>query len=532
MPEEGALSLATALLRPYIYRWLMLHGYIFDSTGARKNAVDVLRDNRKYVWALKELNSAAARADNDALVDGIFRILGVNPKNIPSEDKLRFYKDAWHLVAPYIYYTMGEEAYDSLFGRFGSRAVFMKGVLDAYSGFGLDGSVAKQIADRFMSEVREDPTIAKGFTASEVGEILRSAVREGLIAPTVNPSVFVDQFKKLLKYYAAARDTVARSGKSADVPELTKLILETRSKYEGLPLEEAAFRFRRDLYILSYFPHGLYSAALAASGVQSPLSGKAVGQLDKQLRQNLRYSPAANIAGATIRAVREMGARGPLFQLYSQIMNNQMPRILPAQWIRMASASGLNPGVAMAVLRQSSRNFSYITPEVEQTLRKAQYTYDIAPFIDRINVSYRNPELRKGAIAQLAARMGYPNVGMMDAGQVMFLMHSSQVNDKAADILNYASEVAAAQEETSGLLSGTPIRRITEGLMRTPVDEKGSIAWHKLIPGMLGAVHESNIVPGMQRMQRAGSGLLSDELDAVIDLNFDTKLKDSLPSTL
>jgi len=530
MADENGLSLIIGMLKPYVYRWLIVRGYIFDTTGARRNVFDIAQDRKRFLQVAQELESAATKADSDALVDGVFKILGVNPKNVPSQEKLQFYKQFWHLIAPYIYYTFGEDAYDSLFGKFGSRAVFLKGILEAYTGFGIDGDLASQLVDRFMEEVRLDPSIAKGFTAKDVGEILRSAIKEGLIAPTVNPNIFVDELKKLLKYYAAARDAVARYGKSASVEDLTKIILETRAKYEGLPLDEAAFRLRRDLYILSAFPHGLYSAALAASGVQAPVSGEVIKKLDEKLRNNLRYSPAANIAGATIRAVREMGAGGPLLRLYHRIMNNDMPRVLPAQWIAMASESGLDPGTAMALLRQNSRNISFITPEVEQSIRKAQYVYDLAPYIDRIMVSYRHPELRKGAIAQLAERFGYPNIGMLDAGQVMFLLHSSEVNDKAADILAYASEVARFQEEVSGQLSGTPLRRVTEGLMRLPVTSTGQIAWHELIPGMLGGIHESKFTPALDKLDalKTKSDLFSDRDFKLID--FDSKLERYTPN--
>jgi len=526
MSDSSSLSVFISLLRPQIYGWLMRKGYIIDTTGSRQNVIDAARDNKKFTTFFSELSSAATKADTDSLVDGVLKVLGVDPKNVTSADKTEFYKKFWHFLTPFVYHFFGEETYDSLFGKFGSRAVTVRAILNAYSGFGLDGETAANLANKLIDEVHKDPSIAKGFTAIELSKILDSAVKNGLIAPTVNPDVFVSQFKHLMRYYAAARDILAKQGKSIEPETLTKFILETRSKYEGVPLDEAAFRLRRDAYILSMSPYGLYTAALAASGVQLPVSAQTVGMLDKKLRQNLRYSPAANIAGATIRAVKEMGARGPLLDLYTRIMNNEMPRVLPTQWIAMASRSGLSPGVAMALLRQNSRNISFITPEVEQSIRKAQFTYDIAPYIDRIMVAYRDPELRKGAIAQFAERLGYPNIGMMDAGQVMFLLHSSEVNDKASDILNYASTIARAQEDVSGRISGSTLRRVTEGLSRPPTDESGNIAWHKLIPDILGAVHRTELAPQLSSI--ALSRLKSDILPSqpALDFDFDHKLSE------
>lgn len=486
--EQSILSLILAALRPGVNLWLFRKGYIMNSSDVKKNVADLLYNRHKLIAFYQTITGAGEKRDIEKLVDGVFSLLGIDPRKVSVADKKEFIAKFLTGFSPFIYFSLGEERYDQLFGRVGSTAVAAKGIIDAYADFGITGDQAENLANQFILEARSDPSLAKGFTSVELGKILRSAVKKGLIAPTTDPQVFISQARSLLAYYAAARDFFARQNKEIDIDGITEFIVKTRANYEGIPIDEAAFRFRRDLYIATISPHGLFSAGVMASGIQSPMAPETAEELDKKLRKNAIYSPAGNIAGATIRAVRVMGAGGPLALLYQQIMNGDMPRVLPAQWVQLAAASGIPPGVAIAMLRQSARNRSFLTPEVVRTLRKAQFNYDIAPYVDRIMVSYRNPELRRGALAQLAERMGYENIGMMDAGQVMAFMHSPIINSNAMSVLNYASERAKVEEEESGKIRETDPRRVTELLMNPPKNPKGGLDLGKAIPYLFGAI--------------------------------------------
>lgn len=496
MPSDvrtGTLSLIIAALQPAIMIWLLRRGYIVSAAQIKKNIADILYDRNKLLAFYNSLGSKEEKADIESLVNGVFLLLGIDPNNVRAADKRDFIAKFLHSLAPSAYFILGEDAYDKLFGRVGSSAVAAKGIIDAYADFGISGEQALNLANQFILEARSDPTLAKGFTSVELGKILRSAVKNGLIAPTTDPQVFIKQARSLLSYYASARDFFRKQNREVDIDGLTEFIVKTRANYEGIPIEEAAFRFRRDLYISTIAPHGLFQAGVLASGIQSPIAPETAADLDKKLRRNAIYSPAGNIAGATIRAVREMGAGGPLAALYSQIMSGNMPRVLPSQWIQLAASSGIPPGVAMALLRQSARNRSFLTPEVVQTLRKAQFNYDVAPYLDRIMVSYRNPELRRGALAQLAERMGYENIGMMDAGQVMTFMHSPIINSNAMAVLNHASERAKVEEKHSGELIEPFSRRFTELFINPPKNPQNGFDFEKALPYLFGAKHSSEL---------------------------------------
>lgn len=519
--KKGVLSLIVAALQPAIAIWLFRRGYVANYSQAKKNVADILYDRNKMAAFFSSLTSKEEKADIDKLVDGVFSLLGVDPKSVSAADKKDFIATFLHSFSPYIYFTLGEEGYDKFFGRVGSSAVAAKGIIDAYADFGISGEQALSLANQFILEARSDPTLAKGFNSVELGKILRSAVKNGLIAPTTDPQIFIKQARNLLSYYAAARDFFQKQNKEVDIDGLTEFIVKTRANYEGIPLDEAAFRFRRDLYISTIAPHGLFQAGVLASGIQSPIAPETAAELDKKLRKNAIYSPAGNIAGATIRAVREMGAGGPLAALYSRIMAGDMPRVLPAQWVQLAAASGIPPGVAMALLRQSARNRSFLTPEVVQTLRKAQFTYDIAPYLDRIMVSYRNPELRRGALAQLAERMGYENIGMMDAGQVMTFMHSPIINSNTMAVLNHASDRARVEEQESGKIREPFSRRLSEILINPPKNPEGGLDLGKALPYLFGAVHSSEL-EDVIKVEKSRSKLMPPF--PAVDIDFSKKL--------
>lgn len=491
---SATLSYIMTAFRPAISIWLFRRGYVANFGAAGKNMADLLYDRNKMTAFYNTLTSDIEKNDIEKLVNGIFALLGIDPNSVSAKDKRDFIATFLHHLAPTIYFSLGEEKYDEFFGRVGAPAVAAKGIIEAYADFGITGDQALTLANQFILEARSDPTLAKGFNAVELGQILKSAVKNSLIAPTANPQIFLRQARNLISYYASARDFFYRQNKKdVNIDTLTQFIVKTRSNYEGIPVEEAAFRFRRDLYVLSIAPHGLFQAGVLASGIQSPLAPETTRDLDKKLRENAVNSPAGNVAGATIRAVQEMGAGGPLYKLYKQIMSGNMPRVLPAHWIQLASRSGIPPGVAIAMLRQSSRNRSFITPEVIQTLRKAQFNYDVAPYLDRIMVAYANPELRRGALAQMAERLGYKNIGMMDAGQVMAFMHSPIINSNSMAILNYASDRARVEERHSGELREPLARRISEVLINPPKTPSGHLDLSRALPYLLGAKHMTEL---------------------------------------
>jgi hypothetical protein len=185
-------------------------------------------------------------------------------------------------------------------------------------------------------------------------------------------------------------------------------------------------------------------------------------------------SPLGNMFGATVRAVENFGATGPLRQLYEQLVRGEAPRITPRRWIEIALQSGLDHRTAATLLRQWNLNSTILrsSPVYLRALRSLQYTYDIAPILQRLQQRYKDPELVRGALAEYAARMGYQGVGALSAGDVMMIMHSPLVNAKAKQLLENVMEEADKYLHYAEKGKISPERRIVDVIKGVMEGEK------------------------------------------------------------
>lgn len=495
-PEEASnslISVISAFASPFIQRALISSGYVSPGFDPKKSAIQALRDTRIQRELLRVMYSGTDAPGIANIANSILYLAGVDPASISTQEKINFISKNLSSFAPFILAFVGEEKYDEIFGRVGSHMLATRGILQAFQDYGMDGPSAANLATSLMMAIKANPNLSQGFTTQEIAQILNASVKAGLISPTIDGNHFIRQVINILPMLAAIKDTARLQGKDITPEELTKTLPTLLSQYSGIPPTEAANRIRKENYIRSLAPHGLFQAAVQATGAQIPIAPEIYTKDDITLRQQAADSPVGNMVGATIRAVQAYGARGKLGQLYKNIMSGNLPTITPMQWLDIASQSGIRPQAAISLLRQTARNKAFITPEIANTIRSAQFEYDIAPLIARIEMTYPDPELRAGAIAQLAEKLGYQPVGMIDPGQYMLMLHSNIINEKTKEVLQAAQQQATLETQTAHMGQMTPTRRISEIIQSPTLTEEGKFDFKSNLLRGLNAIHETQM---------------------------------------
>ncbi|GIW58944.1 MAG: hypothetical protein KatS3mg087_0010 [Patescibacteria group bacterium] len=504
--NQGFLNTLIAAASPYIQFWLLRHGFLKYSPN--RVLADNINDRRVQAETLLTLYG---RSDNPffaRITDSILRLLGVNPKEVPLAEKAKMFVENSYFLAPVIYAVFGERTYDQLFGRAGSPMLLSKAIIRLYAPYGVDAKSAEYLAKGVVSYFLRNPHYRKGFLTDDLIKIIDVGTKNGLIYPTLNPQDFIKQVANVVSLFAAARDQALKEGASSvKVEELVPQVVKLYEIGSGVPFPEMIRRVRVNSVIKRIAPYGVFQAAVQTSGIRAPVSPATYSEDDVRLRQNAIESPVGNMLGATIRAVEKMKVGGPLKRLYDTIKDTgSIPPIGLFDWIQLASRSGLKPDQAFRLLLQTSSNKSVLTPEWVQTIRASQYKYDIAPIIDSIMTVERNPELQRGAIAELASRLGYKNIGMMDAGTYMLFLHNPLIHRQAKKVFDVANRIAQFEESTSGVTNIPPLARATDVLLNPKaIAERPAQA----IGQVLGILGPGDVLPLTKELQSQQRKLLN-----------------------
>lgn len=495
------MNVAQVVGRPILMQKLTSMGYTPMSQGVTPE--QFLRDYGLQMEILRALRYSRSTGDQLAVIDGIFRLLGYDPQTIAQDDKLKFIRENISIFLPILSMTVDDATYDQLFGKPGSTISLAKGLIRALAPYGMDGESAIRAATTLHTYFASNPELMRGFTNSEISEIFDHAVKTGLITPTPDGNALYKQLALVLGLYASTRDGLVRQmGQKPEIKQVLETVPKFLEVYAGVPFDTAAKYIRRDLFITSLAPTGVFEAAVRASGIQSPIPSKLYAADDIKLRASARDSPVGNMVGATIRAVEHLGARGPLRQLYNQIKSGHLPVIHPAEWLQLAARSGINPGMATALLAQRARNKAFLTPEIINTIRSSQFEYDIAPIMNRIYYMYRDPEMRAGALAEVAERLGYRGTGYVDAGAYMTFLHSNMINEKTKEIYEQANRYADYSERLGNYRPAQSLlEAATEAARTAPAEDfRGvkDVTGH-LLKSYFGAVPKSVASPSYYR---------------------------------
>lgn len=500
--NQGFLNTFIAAASPYIQFWLLQNGFLKYSPN--RTLADNINDRRVQAETLMTLYG---RSDNPffaRITDSILRLLGINPDTVPLAQKLRMFVENSYILSPVIYSVFGENVYDQLFGRAGSPMLLSKAIIRLYAPYGVDAKSAEYLAKGTISYFLRNPHYRKGFSTDDLIKIIDIGTKNGLLFPALNPQDFIKQVANAVSLFAAARDQALKEG----VPEvkLENLVPHVMRLYEagsGVPFPEMIRRVRVNSVIKRIAPYGIFQAAVQTAGISVPVSPAVYSEDDVRLRQNAVESPVGNMLGATIRAVEQMNAGGPLRKLYETIkQTGTIPPIGLFDWVQLASRSGLTPDKAFRLLLQTSRNKSVLTPEWVQAIRSSQYRYDVAPIIDSIMTVERDPELQRGAIAELASRLGYRNIGMMDAGTYMLFLHNPLIHRQAKKVYDVANRIALFEESTSGVTNIPPLARLTDVLLnQKAIAERPGQAIGQVL-GILGPSDVKPLTGELQTQQR------------------------------
>lgn len=467
---HSILASANGVLRSQLRRM----GYAVPEDN--QPLIEAMRDTEHQQQILKLMWAGGDKLLLPNLANGVLYLFGINPFSVSTNQKIALISNNLGAFSPLVLFLLGEQTYDQLFGRYGSQAVLAKSILNAYKPYGMDGASALNLATSLRMYFQMNPVALQGFDNEQLGKILDSAVKSGFLTPTTDGNTFIKQVANVLPVYAAVRDSIYRvTGKPPTPEEVIAATPQLLQQFSGYPFPYIAKMIRRDTFIKSIAPGGLFEAAVRASGVQSPIDPKIYVDDDIKLRQNVADSTLGNLAGATIRLVHMYGARGALGQIYNDLLTGNLKPITPSEWVAAATRSGVDPQTAISILYQKSRNKSFLTPDIINSLRMAQYQIDIAPRINAIMYTYKDPELRAGAISELASRLGYKGTGMVDPGTYMLFLHSNIINKKAKEVLDTANQYATASELINAYKIQSPLRRITDILISPSfkLDESG-----------------------------------------------------------
>jgi len=463
--ETTVLQVLSAAASTAFQQALLSKGYLSPLHIKDKPLPDAIMNIRNQRAIYNILFSGIDTNPIVSMVDAALYAVGVSPKEVPISEKLDIFLKSFPAFSGIAYFILGSDTYDSLFGQAGSPMLMAKAILEAYGPHRIDGPSAVNMAQSLYMAFKMNPTLTKGFHDQDLAKILKHAVSNGLLTPTTDGNVFVRQALNILPVYASVRDALSKElARTPTTEELEQAFPIVLQSYSGIPFKQLAHYIRRDNYIKSLAPHGLFQAGVAAAGVQVPIAPEIYTKDDITLRNNIADSPIGNMVGATVRAVQVYGKRGPLGKFYEDIVSGNMPVMLPSQWISLAVRSGVPAPVAVSLLHQHERNKSFLTPDIVQSLRAAQFKYDIAPVLDQINMMYRDPELRAGAVAEYARKLGYKSVGLVDPGSYMLFLHSNHIHSGIKKVLDRANTYAALEEASAHRYNLPILRSVTQHL--------------------------------------------------------------------
>lgn len=461
--EASILQVLSTASSTAFQQALLSKGYIPPSSLKNKPLPDAVLNIQHQRLIYRTLFSGLDRNPLLNMVNASLLAAGISPEQVPIADKLDILLKSFPAFSGLVYFLLGESNYDALFGRAGSPMLLAKAILEAYGPHRIDGPSAINMAQSLHMALQMNPALTRGFHGSDLAAVLKDAVNNGLLTPTTDGNVFIRQVLNVLPVYASVRDALSKELKRAPTTEeLSQAFPIVLQNYSGLPFKQIAHYLRRDNYIKSIAPHGLFQAGVVASGAQVPISPEIYTKDDITLRHNIADSPVGNMVGATVRAIKVYGKRGPLGKFYEDIVRGNMPVVLPSQWISLAVKSGVPAPVAVSLLHQHERNKAFLTPDIVQSLRAAQFKYDIAPVLDQINMMYPDPELRAGAVAEFARKLGYKPVGLMDPGSYMLFLHSNHIHSGIKKVLDRANEYATVEDLTSYRYNTPILRSVTQ----------------------------------------------------------------------
>lgn len=495
-------TILLSIIEPQLRQQLAMRGLIPVGPESTERLTDILSDRQKLIQGMQAFTNAIKADEPESLIDGILALFGYPPSD-DKEAKQSALQSLKVTLFPLAARFLGDEAFDSLYGSLGSKAILAKNIAQIYAPYGVSGDKALELAEAIYQAMRENPSLAQGYTPIEIAEIVKHATKAGILAPSTDVSRFVSDLFGVLKLTRLVQDTAAVEGglnvdptisqlksqlgilkaqlhkvkdprEAAEIQsqidaltnQLTALqkqkkdklgldkvvgqVATVMSSYPGHSPDRVAELFSSEVELRKLYPHGAFQAGLAATDAASKMpavtqEGTGYTQLDAKLMQNASRSFLGQAIGATIRAVEKMGINeGPLYSLYQRIQQGKpLPRFSPATWVRMAMQSGLSSRQAYAILRQKSANAAVVAsdPRYLRFLRTQQYHFDVAPIVERLRQRYGNDEeLVKGALAEIATKWGYTNVGALDAGEVMMIMTSPLANEQALRAVEGAME--------------------------------------------------------------------------------------------
>jgi len=474
LPRNTAdfINIALVSIDRQLLFYLISNGYLPRGFSPRRSLAEALRDTQRWRAVFNALREAESKSDPVSIIDAIFWVFGIDPAQIRTSEKYAVLRNSLRALRPLLAFYLGDNVYDQLYGFEGSKGVLAKVLVEAFYPYGVSPKQVDDFAEALHAAFRVSPELRQGYSNDKVARIVETFLKHGLLPFTSDLSRFTKQVISAVKLYRFVEDYLSKQVPQEKITDdlIIKTILEFASKYPVTDLEQLAQQFIAQERLLSRYPYGPIQAGIQATGVHFPAiietpegtTGYVI--LDEKLQQRALYSPVGSLIGATVRAVERMGARGPLRDFYNSLLSGKPYFVTPAAWLQMAKESGLSESQAIQLLSQSSANRAALqqSPIWGRVLRVVQYHYDIAPRLRALIRGDEDPEIIRGRISQLAESLGYRSIGPLDAGQVMLLMHSPFVTQKALEVLTTAFSEAQWMTQIQDKTRTEPLRRISQ----------------------------------------------------------------------
>lgn len=439
-----------------------------------------LTDQARQQAALREFAKAEVEKNPYSIIDGLLVLFGVDPKKIRESDKQNLFKQVLPQLRVLVYRFLGPEVYDQIYGHEGSKAILSKALLEVYYPYGVSPEQVDRFTEALTKAFKVSPQLRYNYSNESVARIIELFTRKGLMPLTTDLSKFTENALAAVGIYRAIEDSLSlvKPPDQITIQDVEQILDNLVARHPGMELPTLHKLFLTEEAIRTRYPFGTFQAAIQATGVPLPamvqtpegVTGYAI--LDSALaEQNIR-SPVGTLVGATVRAVERMGAKGPLKDLYESFLAGKAVPISFEKWVNMAVRSGISRRDAIALLHQSEANQAVLksNPVWPRVLRILSYHYDLAPKLRKIYRSNANPEVIRGELAEMAKRLGYRSVGSLDAGQVMLVMNSPLVNQKALEVL-YAAMREAKHSQESPPTYMPPLRRLSQFVIERAVGE-------------------------------------------------------------
>jgi hypothetical protein len=485
-------QMVAAAADPVVRKFMTSQGLIPGDFNPTRNFYDVMQDH-KYRDELNEALHGASQQDRPAwerLMKG-FATLGGTKWTPELQQHVGTLSGDIAKLSPHLM-RWAPDVWDDLHGSRGSVAALTHAIAEANrrNPYFTPQNAFDQ-AREVHRQMYSDPMKHRGFSSRDLGKIYSEAHRRGLVS-TANPQGAVRDLTALAGPLSAVRDSVGNGSTSDYFNVMHSLTprgtmqdygdLETRIRM-GTSLGRQGGPFMAS--------HQLYGDYNPGSGQADPQ--RAAAQ-HAQLTQQAAESPAANMLGATRRIAQEIGLQpgSPGEKFMNDAMAGNMPNIGTNEWAQMMQASGVSPGTASALLRQTARNRRYVDPETADVVRRAQYTWDISPQMS----SGRTPqqqEIARGDNDALATRLGYDSLENMQQLHGPVLGGVKGVTDRARTDANKARQtshlgqapwlsrtidaVGDANPNTSlghilgRSFGGVPTERVPPGVLKTSEDQ-------------------------------------------------------------